>query len=557
MHMLLIGGLVALGSRLVGAHPPPHPQPHPSPKECLDVYDYIVVGGGPAGIIAAERLAEAKKHVLLLERGPGPTVDYGATPLSWNDTLTAPDVPGLYNSYGNMDLFTSYICDDTAGTAACVLGGGCTVNQMVFIHPQQADFNDKWPAGWLWKDVQPAADRLYARNPGTELPSADGQRYDYDLYGILAGFFESIGWKSVDQIKQPDEKHQVYSYPVWNVKDQKRAGPLRTYLPLAQELDNFTLRLESKVIRILRAGPKVIGVELETASGSEIVRLAPGGKVILAAGALSTPRLLFNSGIGPRAEIAKAQQAGIAVPPERDWISLPVGVGVMDHPIFYIDVQTNGSFLNVNATAEFIGTDTSNIDAYEQRSSGVLTQGRDRLTFWTSQVGTDGVTRFFQGSAGGADSTGVIEIIAYITHGLTSAGTLVLNDAGNATEFETSPYLQTQGDRDAAIWFLQQMFDFFQNPAADFSILEYTNVTALMDSYTPGIHYVHTAKMGLDDGRLPGGTSVVDTNTKVYGTDNLYIVDGSIHPDLPTGNTQAIVMIVAEAAVAKILEAEC
>ncbi|KAK8073953.1 Cellobiose dehydrogenase [Apiospora phragmitis] len=59
--------------------------------------------------------------------------------------------------------------------------------------------------------------------------------------------------------------------------------------------------------------------------------------------------------------------------------------------------------------------------------------------------------------------------------------------------------------------------------------------------------------MGLDDGRKANGTAVVDTNTKVYGTDNLFVVDASMHADLPTGNTQAIVMVAAEHAAAKIL----
>lgn len=54
--------------------------------------------------------------------------------------------------------------------------------------------------------------------------------------------------------------------------------------------------------------------------------------------------------------------------------------------------------------------------------------------------------------------------------------------------------------------------------------------------------------MGTDN-----ATSVVDLDTKVYGTENLFVVDASIHPDLPTGNTQAIIMIVAEQAVGRIL----
>ena len=58
--------------------------------------------------------------------------------------------------------------------------------------------------------------------------------------------------------------------------------------------------------------------------------------------------------------------------------------------------------------------------------------------------------------------------------------------------------------------------------------------------------------MGTDDGRQ-GGTAVVDLNTKVYGTNNLFVVDASFHPDLPTGNTQAAIMVASEHATQKII----
>ena len=79
-----------------------------------------------------------------------------------------------------------------------------------------------------------------------------------------------------------------------------------------------------------------------------------------------------------------------------------------------------------------------------------------------------------------------------------------------------------------------------------------TNVTgvSLLDTFVSGSHFVGSAKMGSND-----GSAVVDTDTKVYGTDNLYIVDASMHPDLPTGNTQAIVMVAAEHAADRILSA--
>jgi cellobiose dehydrogenase (acceptor) len=79
-----------------------------------------------------------------------------------------------------------------------------------------------------------------------------------------------------------------------------------------------------------------------------------------------------------------------------------------------------------------------------------------------------------------------------------------------------------------------------------------TAAVAMRAPVQQGVHMVGSAKMGTDDGRK-GGTSVVDLNTKVYGTDNLFVVDSSFHPDLSTGNTQAIVMVAAEHAIQKII----
>ena len=75
----------------------------------------------------------------------------------------------------------------------------------------------------------------------------------------------------------------------------------------------------------MREGSRVTGVEVQTSSGkTEIITLAHNGRVVLAAGALSTPRLLFNSGIGPKNQIETAKNSGITVPDEKDWINLPV-----------------------------------------------------------------------------------------------------------------------------------------------------------------------------------------------------------------------------------------
>ncbi|GLB11953.1 hypothetical protein AtubIFM57258_009230 [Aspergillus tubingensis] len=547
MKSFLLAGLLATGSA-IGAVA--SPRVHASPKGSS--YDYIIVGGGPSGIITAERLIEANKTVLLLERGYGPTVATGSNEtLVWNKTLTAVDLPGLSADIGALPQWEEYLCSDVAGYAGCVLGGGVTLNYMVFVHPPDRDFNDKWPKGWKWDDVKSAADRLYERNPGTILPSADGKRYDQGLYTVLSNFFNKIGWKSVDMIAEPNEKHEVYSYPAWNIKDQMRAGPVRTYLPLAEKSKNFNLRLGTKVLRLLRAGSQVTGVEVENSFGRrENITLGSNGRVVLSAGALSTPRILFNSGIGPSSQIEIAQQSGVIVPPKKDWINLPVGIGAKDHPIFSIILKTNGTSYGLpDYDAIVNGSDVSDISLYAQ-GSGLLTEGKHRMIFFTSNV-VDGQKRYYQGSCA-PSGTNEVTITAYMTHGLTSSGVLGL-DTDGSTVWDKSPYLTTAGDRAAATAFLQQIVGELTAPSTGFQLETYTNVSAILGSVSPGMHYTTSAKIGKDDGRYNNGTSVVDLNTKVYGTDNLFIVDGSIHPDLPTGNIQATIMVVAEAAVAKIL----
>ena len=143
------------------------PTPSVAPTVSNATYDYIVVGGGAAGIIAAERLAENKKKVLLIERGSASIAPMGAdNTLSWNNSRTPYDVPALGSSLSELGLIGDYLCPDTAGMAGCVLGGSTIINALAFIHPQTADFDDKWPAGWKWKDVSAAAERLYERNAG-------------------------------------------------------------------------------------------------------------------------------------------------------------------------------------------------------------------------------------------------------------------------------------------------------------------------------------------------------------------------------------------------------
>ncbi|ORY62255.1 uncharacterized protein BCR38DRAFT_458827 [Pseudomassariella vexata] len=220
--------------------PLPYPRAvFPSPAASKSTYDYIVFGSGPAGIIAATRVAETNKNVLL-KRGTANTVSTGATnTLSWNDTPTPICVPALASALGSNSLASKYACANAEGTSACVLGGAGSFNYMVYVHPLASEFDDKWPTALLW----------------------------YFCY-----FLDGLGWASGDQVDQLDEKTQVYSYPNWDIENQMRA-------------DEFTIRLSTKALRVVCTG------------SSKIISLAAVGKVVLAAWAWITPGMLFNSGI--------------------------------------------------------------------------------------------------------------------------------------------------------------------------------------------------------------------------------------------------------------------
>jgi cellobiose dehydrogenase (acceptor) len=395
------------------------------------------------------------------------------------------------------------------------------VNALMFVPPQPADFDDAWPAGWKWDDMSAAADRAYTRNPGTRLPSSDGQRYDQAVYDVFSSFLANNSWTEVDPLGDPGAKTNAYSHPPWNIKGAQRAGPVMTYLPLAQARDNFEMMLETKVVRVVREGSVATGVEIETGSTRKIIPLNVQGKVVVAAGSLSTPRVLFNSGIGPTEQIRVVQtgSAGVALPDEVDWINLPVGQHLMDHPIFTLALKTT----KTNFTYyDFTAVSTSSANAsdtalYNGAGSGILAQSGQRLNFWTGVNGTNGKMKYVQGTVA-PKAANTITLKVYLTHGLSSTGSLGITADGTTT-FIKEPWMNTEDDKAAASAFLDTFLGYL-NTQDDLQLsTTLTNVTgvSLIETYATGAHYVGTAKMGAEN----DGSAVVDTDTKVFGMDNL------------------------------------
>lgn len=435
---------------------------------------------------------------------------------------------------------------------------------MMFVKPQSRDFDDKWPEGWKWSDVAEAADRVYERNPGQTYGSEDGLRYNNEAYNVLSEFLAANGWTDTDFIDgNHNARVDAYGYPPWNLANGLRSGVVHTYLPVAQTLPNFKLMLNTKVIRAVRNGSAVTGIETESSTGARVIyNVNAGGSVILSSGTMSTPRILFNSGIGPSEQLQTVASgtSGVTLPAEIDWIDLPVGTEIKDHVIFTLKFNTSVPLYSP-PTSDIVSPNQTTIDLFA-KGNGVLAQSGQRLSFWTAVNTTSGKEMFIQGTCNGP-ANDTIQMKIYLSHGLTSVGSLGIT-ADGATELTSTPWLQTDEDIEAASLFMQRLLDMTRTPNSTLTFRSAGTVTTATSNmtgadlvksviankeYTTGVHYVGTAKMGT---RGDSGV-VVDTDTKVYGTDNLFVVDGSMHPDLPTGNTQAIIMIAAEAAAARIL----
>jgi len=550
------------------------PTPTPTgPAQCSgtpapsDTYDYIVVGAGAGGIPVADRLSESGKKVLLIEKGPPSLSRFGGTMKpDWlkGTDLTRFDVPGLCNQIW-VDS-AGIACTDIDQMAGCVLGGGSAVNAALWWRPVPVDWDTNFPTGWKSSDIKASTDAVFKRIPGTDTPSQDGKRYKQEGFEVLATAFRADGWKEVSANSVPEQKNRVFSHSPFMYENGQRQGPLGTYLVSARNRGNFKLLMNTSVRRVVRDGKKATGVELEKGTCGTI-KLNPGGRVILSAGTFGTSKLLFRSGIGPKEQlnvVKNSVQDGSTFINETQWINLPVGQNLNDHVNTDLVVQHNNvSFYDFyQAWTAPIEDDKTK---YLNSRAGILAQSAPNIgpLAWEVIKGTDGVDRSIQWTARvegpGANDTHSMTISQYLGRGSSSRGALSINGALNVF-VSKAPYLQTQADTDAVITSIKNMQKAlaklpaitFQVPAPGVSVEDY--VASLPK--TPGArranHWIGTAKIGTDSG-LTGGTSVVDLNTQVYGTDNIHVVDASIFPGMIVTNPTSYIVTVGEHAAKKIL----
>lgn len=273
-----------------------------------DEFDYVVVGGGSAGCVAAGTLADAGANVVILEKGP----HADAHPR----TL---DADGYKDTFVNDAVFFDRFSEPqpNAGKQRIflgtghVLGGSGAVNGMVYTRGSKADYAE-WPVGWRWDDVVPDFELLEAR-------LRPRQREASSFTEACVRAAEHVGFRRSADFHDGDLSNRI-GYEWMNYEGNVRR---HGYTAFVRDRPEITVKTGADVRRVIFEGRRAVGVEVELDGRVETIRARR--EVLLAAGALETPKILLLSGVGPGAELAAHGIPVVLDAPQ-------VGKNLHDHP---------------------------------------------------------------------------------------------------------------------------------------------------------------------------------------------------------------------------------
>lgn len=515
----------------------------------MDVYDYVVVGAGSSGCVAAAGLARGRARVLLLESGPRAE----AHP----ETL---DADGYKDAFINDAIIRERFSTPQTHAArsrvflgsGAVMGGSGSVNGMVYTRGAREDW-DEWPVGWRWEEVAPDFERLErVLRPHRRPPTAWTE--------ACIDAAERNGFRRKQDLNDGD-LNAVVGYEWMNYEGDRRRSSYVAFIADAPSLPGLTVETGTHVRRLVFDETKRV-VQVEFESGATVRSVGVAREVILCAGALETPKLLLLSGVGPAPQL---REHGIPVVVDQPG----VGTNLQDHPNVPVFCRTARdvdarypqlySFYRTNADSSLPPGQADTCYVYWPAPSSIMQMAMRVLPakiLPQSLYGARG-KRVVRGLVRGAFA---LSPVRNFTRGLfgiivilgkpRSRGRLVLRstDPRDAARIDPAYYsapedLETmvRGVRKArailssgalAEWQTRELLP-GSRAATDQAIARYVRRNTITT-----YHYAGTCRMGGD------AAAVVDTRLRLRGARGVRVADASVIPTVPVSALNAPSMLV-------------